>query len=139
MANSKSSKEKVFVPEPAAHDDDPWDSDGNRKKKSKPKQEVDEDDPTAGLDDLVDGVITGKPVALRVHEYVDGFQCMQCDFKVIRFTDFEWAPEADYLFFRNYYGKPKKLPRMLKENRGVSAYCCQCAFRSVSSDMALRD
>lgn len=131
-------------------DKESWDDDeplrtSLKKKKSKGNRKpskdasLEEDDPTAGLEDLVDSVATGKPVALKVHEYVDGFQCMQCDFKVIRFTDFEWAPQADYLFFRNYYGKPKKLPRMLKDSHGSSAYCCQCAFKSVSSRMALKD
>jgi hypothetical protein len=91
-----------------------WDDDREEplamapKKKSKSlrkKPEVeDEDDPTAGLDDLLDG----KEVAIPVHQYVDGFQCTQCDFKVIRFQGFEWSPKAEYLFFRNYYGKPKK-------------------------------
>jgi hypothetical protein len=183
-AATTSSQEKAFIPEPAAHDDDPWDSEDDSKKPKAPKSvkfagvqgpsegttvdkeswdddeplrtslkkkkskgnrkpskdaSLEEDDPTAGLEDLVDSVATGKPVALKVHEYVDGFQCMQCDFKVIRFTDFEWAPQADYLFFRNYYGKPKKLPRMLKHSHGSSAYCCQCAFKSVSSRMALKD
>eukprot|EP00746_Dinoflagellata_sp_MGD_P008603 gnl/MRDRNA2_/MRDRNA2_117239_c0_seq1.p1 gnl/MRDRNA2_/MRDRNA2_117239_c0~~gnl/MRDRNA2_/MRDRNA2_117239_c0_seq1.p1 ORF type:complete len:566 (+),score=129.47 gnl/MRDRNA2_/MRDRNA2_117239_c0_seq1:97-1698(+) len=104
-----------------------------KKTKALQKQDVDEDDPTAGLDALVDGVLEGKPVSLCVHEHVNGFQCMQCDFTVLRFENFEWAPEANYLFFRNYYGKPKKLPRMLKGSDGMSAYCCQCAFKSVSS------
>lgn len=134
------------VPEPSEGvvDQGSWDHDvvpkkSKKKNKGMQKQEADEEDPTAGLDDLVNGVLKEKPVSLRVHEYVDGFHCMQCDLKVIRFTSFEWTPEADYLFFRNYYGKPKKLPRRLQDSDGVSAYCCQCAFKSVPSDTELRD
>jgi hypothetical protein len=108
-------------------------------KSLKKKQEVDVDDPTVGLDDLVDSVSSGKPVSVPIHEYVDGFQCTQCDFKVIRFTGFEWGPKAEYLFFRNYYGKPNKLKSRLNASTSCSAYCCQCAFKSVPSELELRD
>lgn len=171
---SKESKEVIFEMSPIK-DDDPWDSDDDRKKaappvpkafcgvsegkvdhsswdddaeeqpartlkkrskSSKKKQEVvDEDDPTAGLDDLLDG----KEVSIPVHQYVDGFQCTQCDFKVIRFEGFEWNSKAEYLFFRNYYGKPHKLKSRLDAKADHSAYCCQCAFKSVPSEIGLRD
>eukprot|EP00746_Dinoflagellata_sp_MGD_P166715 gnl/MRDRNA2_/MRDRNA2_96802_c0_seq1.p1 gnl/MRDRNA2_/MRDRNA2_96802_c0~~gnl/MRDRNA2_/MRDRNA2_96802_c0_seq1.p1 ORF type:complete len:659 (+),score=159.29 gnl/MRDRNA2_/MRDRNA2_96802_c0_seq1:128-2104(+) len=117
-------------------DDEPAPAVMKKAKSVKKKVEMeDEDDPTAGLDELLDG----KEVAIPVHQYVDGFQCTQCDFKVIRFQGFEWSPKAEYLFFRNYYGKPKKLKSRVIAKPGHSAYCCQCAFKSVPSDMDLRD
>jgi len=47
--------------------------------------------------------------------------------------------KAEYLFFRNYYGKPQKLKSRLDANARYSAYCCQCAFKSVPSEMKLRE
>lgn len=117
-------------------DDEPAPVVMKKAKSLKKKQEVeDEDDPTAGLEELLEG----KEVALPVHQYVDGFQCTQCDFKVIRFQGFEWSSKAEYLFFRNYYGKPKKLKSRVIARPGYSAYCCQCAFKSVPSELELRD
>lgn len=58
-------------------------------------------------------------------------RCAKCDWKVLRFDDHEWAPAADYMFFRNSMPNLAKLREMLRRNEGICAYACQCDWVSV--------
>ena len=62
--------------------------------------------------------------------YCDAMRCTRCDFKVIRFSDAEWAPDVDYMFFRNCYPDQARLSPKLAKRRGSSAYACQCQWMS---------
>lgn len=141
---AKSAKGPSFAgPSEGAIDSTSWDDDvparATRRSGRSARAAVVEDDPTEGLDDLVESVVTGKPSSVAHHQHVPNFQCTQCDFQVIRFQGHAWSPEADYLFFRNFYGKPHKLKRQLCKEEESSAYCCQCAWKSAPSEATLRD
>lgn len=151
-----------------AHDDDPWDSEpeetkqpvcgpsegqmdntswdgsddegvgkaGKRPVRSlrRPKQDDINDD----IDDLIGEVVNGTPSAIPIHQPVPGFSCTKCDFQVLRFAGFEWALDVDYMFFRNFRGKPEKLRAKLNAAKGTSAYCCQCSWKSAASTDSLQ-
>jgi len=89
------------------------------------------------LDDLVGEVLDGQR-RVPVHESLPNFRCMQCDNSVIRFVGFEWAPEVDYMFVRNFHGKPNKLRSRLNLNSGCTAYCCQCSWKTAASSQTLK-
>jgi len=98
---------------------------------------AEEDTSMQDLDDLVGEVLDGQK-RVAVHEHLADFHCMQCDNAVICFTGFEWAAEVDYLFIRNFHGKPAKLRPKLCLNSGKTAYCCQCSWKTAASSEALK-
>ena len=57
--------------------------------------------------------------------------CLSCDHPVIRFENYQWAKDTDYLFMRNNY--PEKVQSKLIRSNGYCAYCCQCTFYSENS------
>uniref|UniRef100_A0A0G4FU36 Cilia- and flagella-associated protein 418 n=1 Tax=Chromera velia CCMP2878 TaxID=1169474 RepID=A0A0G4FU36_9ALVE len=58
----------------------------------------------------------------------DNLRCTACDCQVIQISGRSWKPEAEYIFFRNYYPNVAKLQAMLVEDRTKAAYCCQCSW-----------
>ena len=64
--------------------------------------------------------------------------CTKCDHEVIRFPGSSWSERVDYIFFRNYGGVLEKLSSELLTSLGTSsAYCCQCAWQTVSSKKSI--
>lgn len=59
--------------------------------------------------------------------------CVSCDHKVIRFPNYHWNAETDYLFLRNNY--PDTVQKNLVPFPGSCAYCCQCTHMD---EMSLR-
>jgi hypothetical protein len=59
-------------------------------------------------------------------------RCTRCDLDVLFFDELSWAPDCDYLFFRNNYPTAEKLAPKQVPLRGSTAYCCQCSWRTVS-------
>ena len=59
-----------------------------------------------------------------------GLRCTKCDFKVLRFLDSAWSPDADYMFFRNFMPNVAKLEAKLVPSDGSCAYSCQCSWTS---------
>ena len=58
--------------------------------------------------------------------------CLKCMCEVVRFADYHWADDVDYMFFRNYWPEvPNALGPKLKPRKGYAAYCCQCSWTSV--------
>mmetsp|Transcript_97611 Transcript_97611/g.209440 ORF Transcript_97611/g.209440 Transcript_97611/m.209440 type:complete len:215 (+) Transcript_97611:114-758(+) len=91
------------------------------------------------LDDLLDDVLNldtspappkPSPVASPVLVASTELQCLGCDFQVILFRSATWSPQAEYLFFRNYYPEDHKLREMLVASPHHDAYCCQCTWKS---------
>jgi hypothetical protein len=58
--------------------------------------------------------------------------CLKCMCEVVRFADYHWDDDVDYMFFRNYWPEPERLYPKMKSKRGYAAYCCQCCWTSVS-------
>ncbi|KAI9094028.1 retinal maintenance-domain-containing protein [Phlyctochytrium arcticum] len=58
-------------------------------------------------------------------------RCSKCDFKCVAFPDASWTNKADYLFFRNHMPNTTKLQDMLVHSANVTAYCCQCTWKSI--------
>jgi hypothetical protein len=64
--------------------------------------------------------------------------CTKCDHQVIRFANSSWSEAVDYIFVRNYGGMPDKLAAELVEAPVKSAaYCCQCAWQTITNRKAL--
>jgi len=126
-------------------DHNSWDSEdeadtsvAKKRSKSVRKKNAQEDASMQDLDDLVGEVLDGAK-RLPVHENLSDFRCTQCDNAVIRFPGCQWAPEVDYLFVRNFHGKPEKLRPRLKLSTGDAAYCCQCSWKTSPSSEALKE
>ena len=64
-------------------------------------------------------------------EHATSLRCTRCDFKVLRFTDKQWADDAEYMFFRNFMPDTKKLQRKLRARDDCTAYACQCCWANV--------
>ena len=61
-------------------------------------------------------------------------RCSRCDLKVLKFAEYKWAPEADYMFFRNYMPNvSEELRPNLRPAEGLVAYACQCSWCSKDS------
>mmetsp|Transcript_27010 Transcript_27010/g.37296 ORF Transcript_27010/g.37296 Transcript_27010/m.37296 type:complete len:209 (+) Transcript_27010:115-741(+) len=58
----------------------------------------------------------------------DRLSCTKCDLTVISFENCRWAPDAEYMFFRNCYPNEDKLKAKLCPARGTRAYTCQCSW-----------
>jgi hypothetical protein len=131
--------------EGSAVDHNSWDSEDEENKrvvrkrtKSGRKETAKEDVCMEDLDDLVGEVLDGEK-RVAVHEKLSDFRCTQCDHAIIRFAGFQWAPEVDYLFVRNFHGKPEKLRPKLKLSTGDAAYCCQCSWKTAPSSEAFKE
>ena len=61
----------------------------------------------------------------------DRLLCLKCMCEVVRFADYHWDDDVDYMFFRNYWPEPERLSPKLKPRKGYAAYCCQCCWTSV--------
>jgi hypothetical protein len=96
-----------------------------------------EDSSLQDLDELVGEVLDGQK-RVPVHEHLPDFRCTQCDHGVICFAGFKWASEVDYLFVRNFHGKPEKLRPKLSLSPGNTAYCCQCSWKTAASTETLK-
>jgi len=62
-------------------------------------------------------------------------QCTSCGFNVLRFSGCRWAPDVDYMHFRNFNGHSlnlEKLTSRLLVSEDSAAYACQCAWQSTS-------
>jgi len=57
--------------------------------------------------------------------------CLKCMCEVVRFENYHWEKDVDYMFFRNYWPEPERLSPKLQPKRGYAAYCCQCCWTSV--------
>ncbi|KAF5831256.1 retinal maintenance-domain-containing protein [Dunaliella salina] len=68
----------------------------------------------------------------------DALRCTKCDLGVITFRDRAWKSDCDYLFFRNNYPTEAKLAAGQREEPGTCAYSCQCSWKSVRGDDAVR-
>lgn len=69
---------------------------------------------------------SGATLDLSNPKFCSNLICVSCDHKVIRFPNYKWSPNTDYLFLRNNY--PDTVQKNLIPARGVCAYCCQCTF-----------
>jgi hypothetical protein len=56
---------------------------------------------------------------------------LKCMCEVVRFENYHWEKDVDYMFFRNYWPEPERLSPKLQPKRGYAAYCCQCCWTSV--------
>lgn len=93
------------------------------------------------LDDLMGelGDLAGGAEPTGGHDFVPGFRCTGCDFRVLRVHGGVWASDAEYMFFRNYYPNEAKLRAKLRPKRGCEAYCCQCSWKSAEVGVDLAD
>lgn len=95
------------------------------------------------LDDLIGEISTTTSTVGRSGSYshglVPGFQCMACDFQVLRIDNMVWGDSVDYMFFRNNYPNVQKLRPQLVKRRDCCAYCCQCSWKSAESAAPLAD
>jgi len=124
-----------------------WDSEDEgekkvvkRRGKTAQKKQVayaEEDTSMQDLDDLVGEVLDGQK-RVPVVERLPDFRCTQCDNGVICFVGFEWSQEVDYMFVRNFHGKPDKLRPKLNLSSGNTAYCCQCSWKTADSSETLK-
>jgi len=122
-----------------------WDSEdeaetrvARRCSKAARKKNIGEDAGMQDLDDLVGEVLDGQK-RVPIHEKFSDFRCTQCDNSIIRFAGCQWAPEVDYMFIRNFHGKPEKLRPRLNLASENTAYCCQCSWKTAPSSEALKD
>eukprot|EP00927_Polykrikos_kofoidii_P044546 TRINITY_DN38481_c0_g1_i1.p1 TRINITY_DN38481_c0_g1~~TRINITY_DN38481_c0_g1_i1.p1 ORF type:complete len:231 (+),score=36.55 TRINITY_DN38481_c0_g1_i1:201-893(+) len=102
-----------------------------------------------GLDDLLTEVLdAGRGTAPNSntkvdagsqppHDLVENFQCLACDFRILLVQDSAWTSEAEYMVFRNYYPDARRLGRIMRPTSGSSAYCCQCSWRTCTSQTPL--
>ncbi len=63
----------------------------------------------------------------------DQLLCLKCMCEVVRFADFQWADDVDYMFFRNYWPEPERLLPKMIARKGCAAYCCQCSWKTVDA------
>lgn len=56
---------------------------------------------------------------------------------VKRFPGQKWRSDCEYLFFRNYISNEQKLVQGLEPAKGMSAYACQCEWKSVKEIVEL--
>ena len=61
----------------------------------------------------------------------DRLLCTKCMCEVVRFADYHWDKDVDYMFFRNFWPEPERLGPKLKSRTAWAAYCCQCSWTSV--------
>ena len=59
-------------------------------------------------------------------EHATSYRCSKCDFRVLRFDEQRWAPDADYMFLRNYMPDVAKLQTKLLPADSQCAQACQC-------------
>jgi hypothetical protein len=68
----------------------------------------------------------------------DRLRCTACDFAVISFPETAWSEQVDYFFIRNKFPVDRvkvdtaNLQQGLKQTRGSTSFCCQCAWVTVS-------
>jgi len=109
--------------------------------KNKPAAEI----AAEGDDDLNDllGEVMAVDASVRrggnSHQLVPGFQCMACDFQVLRIDNGIWGGDVEYMFFRNNYPNAQKLRPKLVPRADCVAYCCQCSWKSAESAAPLAD
>lgn len=68
----------------------------------------------------------GQTTDLASPRFCSNLICVSCDHKVIRFPNYRWNPDTNYLFLRNNY--PDTVQKNLIPCKGTCAYCCQCTF-----------
>jgi hypothetical protein len=97
------------------------------------------------LDDLV-GMVLGAdasaPAPFRgsaTHSFVQGLHCTGCDFQVMRIENSVWSKGAGYMFFRNNYPNVMRLRKNLTPQKGCSAFCCQCSWKSADATANIVD
>lgn len=69
---------------------------------------------------------SGRTSDVTTPHFCSNLICVSCDHKVIRFPNYKWSPNTDYLFLRNNY--PDTVEQNLIPAPGRCAYCCQCTF-----------
>lgn len=67
----------------------------------------------------------------------DHLRCLQCNFEVLQFSNYEWNESVDYMFFRNNVPNVDKLSQKLDRLDSSCAYCCQCSWVSTKEEMVL--
>ena len=72
--------------------------------------------------------VSASPAASLAGEHATGFRCSKCDMRVLRFADYRWAPDADYMFFRNFMPNVDKMRTKLQPDDGQCAFACQCTW-----------
>ena len=77
------------------------------------------------------GAAAGGALALSSGGECRHLRCTQCDHAVIILPGRAWLPATDYFFFRNNVPDVDALVRGAGAEAGASAYCCQCAWRTV--------
>lgn len=68
-------------------------------------------------------------------QFCKSLYCRGCDMGVERFPDKKWDSSVNYLFFRNYHPNHDKLAPKLHPCEGTAAYCCQCTWRNIDSQL----
>ena len=87
---------------------------------------------------FVGGSMTSRGLATRVSpKCCDRLMCLACDFKVVTFDEFTWAPQTDYLFLRNNVPEFSRLKSNLKSSPGSRAYACQCRWLNARKYMEI--
>eukprot|EP00743_Colponemidia_sp_Colp-15_P004876 GILK01005254.1.p1 GENE.GILK01005254.1~~GILK01005254.1.p1 ORF type:complete len:162 (+),score=16.41 GILK01005254.1:37-522(+) len=74
----------------------------------------------------------GLSLSSRDKKVCDRLRCTSCDFRVTCFSNYKWADDCDYMFFRNVYPDSKQLAKKLTREIGSSAYACQCSWRNAT-------
>eukprot|EP00727_Mastigamoeba_balamuthi_P006233 m51a1_g2229 hypothetical protein (250) ;mRNA; r:243080-244066 len=60
----------------------------------------------------------------------DNMRCTKCDMNVLTFSDCQWKPVVNYLFFRISFPDTAKLQVNLEKKPGSCARACQCSWLS---------
>lgn len=157
LQSTKSSKETATRPKPSKP------TTASKAKKTENKSNSGGGDSDSDLDGLInelDGVVTdiSKKTDVKIIKISGGsnkcfpiflvppsskkktcrnLHCQSCDFHVISIKDKKWNNKCDYMHFRNFHPNVEKLSVNLVPARGTNAYCCQCSWRSVSSEESL--
>jgi len=94
-------------------------------------------DTTAGPTAAVQG--PAKEITLGSSSMMNVVRCRKCDFEVLEFRSYAWAPDVDYMFFRNHYPRKEKLHEKLRLAPTKASFACQCSWAVVGHDGSFQD